>query len=72
MSGFRDWKLGSKLFTGAIVCLLLSVPLCGAGFTLETAGTTLQQFEFGAGLVLLVGAFVLFLAALVAWLSAKS
>ena len=69
---FKDWKLGSKLFTGSVVCLLLSVPLCGAGFTLESAGTKLQQFEFGTGLVLLVGAGVLFIAAIIAWLSAKS
>jgi len=69
MSGFKDWKMGSKLITGSAVCLLLSIGLCGAGFTLETAGTALQQFEFGAGMVLLVGSFVLLVSAIVAWLS---
>ena len=66
---FKDWKLGSKLITASVVSFLLSIPLCGAGFTLETAGTSLQQFEFGAGMVLLVGAFVLLVAAIIAWLS---
>jgi len=71
MAGFGQWKMGSKLFTGSVVCLLLSIPLCGAGFTLETAGTKLQQFEFGAGMLLLASAGVLFVSAIVAWLSAK-
>jgi len=72
MASFGQWKMGSKLITGSVVCLLLSIPLCGAGFTLETAGTSLQQVEFGAGMVLLVGAFVLLVAAIIAWLTAKS
>jgi hypothetical protein len=65
----RKWKLGTKLFTGSIVSLLLSMGLCGAGFTLEGGASALQQFEMGAGLVLLAGSAVLFVAAIIAWLS---
>ena len=71
MAEGKGWSLGAKLLTGAVVSFLLSIPLCGAGFTLETAGTKLQQFEFGAGLVLLVGAGVLLVAAIIAWLSGR-
>ena len=69
MSGIKDWKLGSKLITGSVVCLLLSIPLCGAGFTLDGGATALQQFEFGAGMVLLAASFILLVAAIIAWLT---
>ena len=63
----HKWTLGTKLFTGSIVSLLLSIGLCGAGFTLQGTASAAQQFEFGAGLVLLVAAVLLFIAAIVAW-----
>jgi len=69
MSGFKDWKMGSKLITGSAVCLLLSIGLCGAGFTLEGGATALQQVEMAVGLVLLAASFILLVAAIGAWLS---
>ena len=39
------WQLGTKLFTGSVVSLLLSVGLCGAGFTLEGSGGGCEGFR---------------------------
>jgi len=66
MNKFRDWTLGAKLLTGSVVCFLLSIPLCGMGFTIDTAGTKMQQFEFGSGLLLLAVSGFLFFAGLLA------
>jgi len=71
MAESKGWSTGAKLLTGSVASLLLSIGLCGMGFTLEGGATTLQQVEMGAGLVLLVGAFILLIAAIVAWLTAK-
>jgi len=67
MSKFRDWKLGSKLLTGAAVSLLLSIGLCGMGITIGVpSGTRLENAEATAGLALLALAVVLFVSALLA------
>ena len=66
----RKWQLGTKLFTGSVVSLLLSVGLCGAGFTLEGSGGAVKDFEFKAGLLFLAGAVLLLVAAIIAWIVA--
>ena len=68
MANSGGWGLGAKLMTGSIVSLLLSIGLCGSGFTVQGA-TKFQQFEVAAGLVLLVGSFLMLVAAIVVWLS---
>ena len=70
MANSGGFGLGAKLMTGSIVSLLLSIGFCGSGFTVQGA-TAFQQFEVAAGLVLLVASFLLLVAAIVAWLSAK-
>jgi len=68
MSGWRGWSVGAKLVTSSVVCLLLSIPLCGYGITIGVPApdSKLEQIAGSCGLILLGMAVLLFLAGIVA------
>ncbi len=51
MSKFRDWSLGAKLLTLAMVGFLLMFGLCSVGTPFMGHGTKAQDFAAEAGLI---------------------
>ena len=61
----RKWSVGAKLMTLAAVALLLSIGVCSQG-SFE-GGTPFQQRMTNAGMVALIAAGFLFVAAIIAF-----
>ena len=66
MSNFKDWSLGAKLLTLAMVGFLLTFGLCSVGTPFEAQGTKAQDFAAGAGIISFLVSVVMVVVGLIA------
>jgi hypothetical protein len=63
---FRDWALGAKLMSLAVVGFLLTFGLCSVGTGFEGHGTPGQDFAANAGLLCFGISLLMFVVGLIA------
>jgi hypothetical protein len=63
---FKDWALGAKLMSLAVVGFLLTFGLCSVGTGFEGHGTPAQDFAAQAGLITFFVSVLLFVVGLIA------
>jgi hypothetical protein len=66
MSNFRDWSLGAKLLTLAVVGFLLTFGLCSVGTPFMGHGTRAQDFAASAGLISFLGSVLMVVVGVIA------